>query len=122
LPPINASFPHCHFGPIKWWARRERAVLDAAKTHTGKNLRRRLRNADFTLSFDRAFDDVVAACAEPRPGPPPLTWIMPPIMHAYAAMFDAGFAHSSEVWSLDRQLIGGGFGVALGRVFFTMSQ
>jgi leucyl/phenylalanyl-tRNA--protein transferase len=114
-------YPFCHYGPMKWWAPRERAVLDPAQTHIGKNLRRRLRKNDFTLSFDQKFEDVLVACAEPRPGRPPLTWITPRVMNAYAALYDAGHAHSFEV-CVDGQLVGGGFGVALGRVFFTMSQ
>jgi leucyl/phenylalanyl-tRNA--protein transferase len=115
-------YPFCHVGPMKWWAPRERAVLDPAKTHIGKNLRRRLRKPDFSVSFDHAFDDVLAACAEPRPGRAPLTWISPSVMQVYADLFDAHLAHSFEVRTLDGQLVGGGFGVALGRVFFTMSQ
>lgn len=118
----SGLYPFCHIGPMKWWAPRERSLLAPEAMHIGKNLRRLLRKTDFTVTFDRAFDEVVAACAEPRPGRPRLTWITPRIMNAFAALFDEGHAHSFEVWSPDGQLVGGGYGLAVGRVFFTESQ
>lgn len=115
-------YPFSHVGAPKWWATSERSVLAPAQAHLGKNLRRALRKAEYTVTFDRAFEEVMAACAEPRSGRPSLTWITPRIMRAYAAMFDAGHAHSFEVWDKEGTLVGGGYGVALGRVFFTESQ
>jgi len=69
------------------------------------------------FTFDRDFDAVIAACAAPRPGRLPLTWIAPKIMWAYAALHDAGLAHSYEVWDDRGELVAGGNGVACGRVF-----
>lgn len=115
-------FPWCHIGPLKWWTRNERMVLFLNEQHIGKRLRREMRKTDYRVTFDQAFDEVIAACAEPRKGRPLLTWITPKIMHLYAALHDEGAAHSFEVWSADGRLVGGGYGVAIGRVFYTESQ
>lgn len=116
-------FPWCHVGPLKWWTRRERMVLFLSEHHISKRLRRIMRKTDYTVTFDKAFDEVLKACAEPRKGRPlGLTWVTPKIMHLYAALHDLGFAHSFEVWSTDGRLIGGGYGIAVGRVFYTESQ
>ena len=116
-------FPWCHVGPLKWWTRRERMVLFLSEHHISKRLRRIMRKTDYTVTFDKAFDEVLNACAEPRKGRPlGLTWVTPKIMHLYAALHDLGFAHSFEVWSADGRLIGGGYGIAIGRVFSTESQ
>jgi leucyl/phenylalanyl-tRNA--protein transferase len=87
-----------------------------------KRLRRLMRHGLYTVTFDRDFEGVIKACAGKRDGRWHLTWITPRIMRAYAALYDAGLAHSFEVWNRDGDLIGGGYGVALGRVFFTESQ
>jgi leucyl/phenylalanyl-tRNA---protein transferase len=119
----NGFFPWCHIGPLKWWTRHERMVLFLNEQHIGKRLRREMRKTDYTVTFDMAFDAVIEACAEPRKGRPlGLTWITPKIMSLYSALHDLGFAHSFEVWSADGRLIGGGYGLAIGRVFYTESQ
>lgn len=115
-------FPWCHVGPLKWWTRSERMVLFLGEHHIGKRLRREMRKTQLRVTFDEAFDEVIKACAEPRKGRPQLTWITPQIMRLYAALHDLGFAHSFEVWSADGRLVGGGYGIAVGRVFYTESQ
>ena len=116
-------FPWCHVGPLKWWTRRERMVLFLSELHISKRMRHLMRKTDYTVTFDKAFDEVIKACAEPRKGRPlGLTWVTPKIMHLYAALHDLGFAHSFEVWSADGRLIGGGYGISIGRVFYTESQ
>lgn len=116
-------FPWCHVGPLKWWTRENRMVLFLGEQHIAKRLRRDMRKTDYRVTFDQAFDEVIKACAEPRKGRPlGLTWITPQIMHLYAALHDLGFAHSFEVWSADGHLVGGGYGIAIGRVFYTESQ
>jgi leucyl/phenylalanyl-tRNA---protein transferase len=98
-------------------------VLFLGEQHMAKRLRRDMRKTDYRVTFDEAFDDVIKACAEPRKGRPlGLTWITPKIMRLYAALHDLGFAHSFEVWSTDGRLVGGGYGIAIGRVFYTESQ
>ncbi len=115
-------FPVCHIGPMKWWSPEERAVIDPADTHVGKNLRRLLKQKKFTVTFDRAFGQVIEACAQPREGKVPLTWITPKVMNAYLEAHKAGYAHSVEVWDQDGNLVGGLYGLAIGKVFFGESQ
>jgi leucyl/phenylalanyl-tRNA---protein transferase len=118
----NGLFTHAHFGPLKWYSPDERCVLFFDELHIAKSLRRLMRKGRYTVTFDRAFEGVVTACAGRREGKWHVTWITPRIMRAYAEMFDAGHVHSFEVWNEDGLLAGGGYGVALGRVFFTESQ
>lgn len=115
-------FPWCHVPPVKWWSPSKRAVLFIDESRIEKNLRRVLRQGRSRVTFDRAFREVMAGCAEPRPGRPPLTWISPRFMDAYAALHEAGHAHSVEVWDAEGRLAGGLYGVASGPVFFTESQ
>ena len=115
-------FPHSHFGPAKWLSPPERCVLFLDAFHMSKRLRRLMRQGAYTVTFDRDFDGVIKACAGKREGRWHLTWITPRIMRAYAALYDAGLVHSFEVWNRDGDLVGGGYGVAIGRVFFTESQ
>lgn len=114
--------PAAHAGPIKWWSPPRRCVLNFDDFHMSRRLRSRLRQNRHRVTFDRDFDGVIKACAEPRAGKWPVTWITPKIMHAYAALHDAGHAHSFEVWDGDGALAGGGYGVAIGRVFVIESQ
>jgi leucyl/phenylalanyl-tRNA--protein transferase len=115
-------FPVCHIGSMKWWCPEQRAVIDPADTHVAKNLRRLLRQEKFSITFDRDFAGVIAACAAPRPGKVPLTWITPRVMHAYWRAHQAGYAHSVEVWDKNGRLVGGLYGLAIGKVFFGESQ
>ena len=115
-------FPFCHVGPHKWWSPRQRMVLFFENFDMEKNLRRRLRNRHFDVSFDRDFEGVMRGCAELRAGRLPLTWITPKVIDAYCALFEAGYAHSVEVWDKDGTLAGGAYGVSIGGAFFTESQ
>ena len=115
-------FPFCHIGPMKWWAPRERMVLYFPELHIAKRLRRQIRNDGYRVTFDSDFEGVIRACAKPRSGKVPLTWITPRVMQAYMAAFAAGHAHSFEVWNEAGELVGGGFGLAFGRMFATESQ
>jgi leucyl/phenylalanyl-tRNA---protein transferase len=114
-------FPQAHIGPQKWWTREQRYVQILAERRLPKTLRYEMRKAPLIITFDQAFDAVIKACAESRPGRPKLTWITPKIMHLYAQLHDAGHAHSFEVWNEAGDLVGGGYGVAVGRIFVTES-
>jgi leucyl/phenylalanyl-tRNA--protein transferase len=82
-----------------------------------------MKKTDYRVTFDSAFDEVIKACAGRRKGRPSgLTWITPRIMHLYAELHDRGHAHSFEVWSADGRLVGGGYGLGVGRIFYTESQ
>jgi leucyl/phenylalanyl-tRNA--protein transferase len=115
-------FPFAHVGPKKWWAPRQRMALFFAEFRIEKNLRRRMRQNDLLVTFDQDFDAVIRACAEKRPGRLHLTWVTPDVIKAYTAAFEAGLAHSVEVWDRSGQLVGGAYGISVGRVFFTESQ
>lgn len=115
-------YPLAHVAPVKWWSPPQRSLLFFDEFHIAKRLRRQMRQSRYTVTFDRDFERVIAACAGQRAGRWHLTWITPKIMHAYAALFDAGYAHSFEVWNERGQLAGGGYGVAVGCAFGTESQ
>ena len=106
--------------PVLWWCPDPRMVLDVTRFHASRSLRRRLRRRDYRVTADRAFGDVLRACAEPRDGQPG-TWLIPPMIRAYERLHQAGAAHSIEVW-MDDRLVGGLYGVALGRMFFGESM
>lgn len=115
-------FPWSHIGPLKWWTRSQRMVMAPSDLHITKDARRLMRRNAYRVTFDVAFDDVIKACAEPRPGRPRLTWITPQIMHLYATLHEKGAAHSFEVWNEKGKLVGGGYGLSIGRVFVTESM
>jgi leucyl/phenylalanyl-tRNA---protein transferase len=115
-------YPFAHVGPLKWWSPPARSLLFFDRVHIAKRLRRQMRHDGYSVTFDRDFEGVIAACAGHRAGRRHLTWITPRIMRAYAELFDAGHAHSFEVWNERGELAGGGYGVAVGASFVTESQ
>jgi leucyl/phenylalanyl-tRNA--protein transferase len=116
-------YPWCHIGPLKWWTRAERMVLLMPEHHIAKRFRPMMKKSSWRVTFDTAFDEVIRACAEPRSNRGhALTWITPQIMRLYAELHRQGHAHSVEVWDEAGRLIGGGYGLAVGRVFITESQ
>lgn len=107
--------------PILWWSPDPRMVLDPAQLRITRSLARTLRNADYEVKLDSAFEAVIAACADtPRHGQRG-TWILPEMQAAYAGLHRLGHAHSVETW-IDGQLVGGLYGIALGRAFFGESM
>jgi leucyl/phenylalanyl-tRNA--protein transferase len=98
-------------GPLGWWSPDPRGVLPLEGLVVSRSLSRSSRR--FEIRLDTAFDDVVAACADPRrPG----RWITPRIAEAYRRLHGLGWAHSVECWREGR-LVGGLYGVALGGLF-----
>lgn len=100
---------------ILWWSPDPRGVLFPTEFRMARSLRKRIRNAGFEVVFDRAFEDVMRACAEPRAGQPG-TWITADMIRAYTALHERGLAHSVEVYR-DGRLVGGLYGVAIGGLF-----
>ena len=126
VPELLLGYARCmfvmsHIGPLKWWAPHHRMVLFFDQTRIERTTRRALRSGRFRFTFDRAFSAVVRACAAPRPGHTPLTWIKSGVRSLFERAHAAGHAHSIEVWE-DDALVGGIYGLAVGRVFFTESQ
>ncbi len=96
-------------------------MLFPERLHVSRSLRKRLRQACYTVTFNHAFDQVVQACAEtPRHGQHG-TWITPAMQVAYNRLHHLGHAHSVECWA-DGTLVGGLYGLAIGRVFFGESM
>lgn len=117
----NGIFPwFARDEPILWWSPDPRCVLLPADFHVSRSLRRTRRRGGFRVTRDRAFDAVVRACARPRRGSPG-TWIVPAMVDAYAELYRLGCATSFECWQED-ELVGGIYGVHLGRVFFGESM
>ena len=106
--------------PLLWWSPDPRLVLHPAQVHVSRSLGKRLRAGSYRVSFDRAFDAVIEACAGPRAAGTG-TWLTPAMRTAYRALATDGYAHSVETWAGDA-LVGGLYGLALGRVFFGESM
>ena len=106
--------------PILWWSPDPRMVFDTGAMHVPRRLRRWLRQCAWTVTADRSFGEVMRACAEPRDGQRG-TWITAAMHDAYQRLHALGHAHSVEVRDGDA-LIGGIYGVAIGRMFFGESM
>lgn len=106
--------------PILWWSPDPRLVLYPQQLHVPRSLKKTLNKRPFRLSLDSAFGRVMDGCAAPRPDQDG-TWITPGMRAAYLQLHELGYAHSVEAW-LDEELVGGLYGVALGRAFFGESM
>lgn len=106
--------------PILWWSPDPRAVLLPPQMKISRSLAKVLRGGRYRVSMDCAFEAVIDACAAPRAGANG-TWITPPMRAAYGALHRLGHAHCVEIWH-DDELVGGLYGVAVGRVFFGESM
>jgi leucyl/phenylalanyl-tRNA---protein transferase len=111
--------------PVLWWAPDPRMVLHTAefKLHRSlrKTLQKFLRTPGCEIRFDTAFARVIAACAGTLRDGQRGTWIVPPMQRAYTAWHRAGVAHSVETW-IDGRLVGGLYGINIGRMFFGESM
>lgn len=107
--------------PILWWSPDPRALLFPQDLHISRSLHKTLRSQHYHVTFDQAFEAVVRACSEPRRGSEG-TWITDDIVDAYCALHRRGFAHSAECWNERNELVGGLYGIALGRLFFGESM
>lgn len=110
--------------PILWWSPNPRMVLFPERLKVSRSLGKSLRRRPFRVTLDQAFTRVVEACSGPRRGESG-TWITAEMKQAYARLHQAGLAHSVECWEdgeLGEQLVGGLYGVAMGRVFFGESM
>lgn len=114
-------FPWYNAGqPVLWWSPDPRSVLFPSEFRISRSLRKSQRNRGYQTRINTAFDAVIAACAEPRASGPG-TWITSEMAAAYRKLHALGFAHSIETWR-DADLVGGLYGIALGRLFFGESM
>ncbi|MEQ6342163.1 MAG: leucyl/phenylalanyl-tRNA--protein transferase [Gammaproteobacteria bacterium] len=134
----SGIFPWYNEGqPILWWSPDPRVVLFPSHLKVSRSLRKTLKKREFNVTLDTAFRQVMQACAAPRthgrktapafPALPPSmavdggTWITDEMLDAYCRLHELGIAHSVEAWRGD-ELVGGLYGVAIGRVFFGESM
>jgi len=107
--------------PVLWWSPDPRIILEPGEFHISRRLGHTIKKGIFKVTFDRAFAKVIQACAaSPRKGQHG-TWITTEMMEAYICLHQMGFAHSAESW-LDGELVGGIYGISLGRCFFGESM
>jgi leucyl/phenylalanyl-tRNA--protein transferase len=117
----HGIFPWFSAGePILWWSPDPRMVLIPGEIRITKSLFRTLRNGHHELRTDTAFEQVMRACAEPRPDQNG-TWIHEEMITAYCELHRLGYAHSVETW-MDNELAGGLYGIAIGRMFYGESM
>jgi leucyl/phenylalanyl-tRNA---protein transferase len=121
----NGIFPWFNPGePILWWSPDPRMILIPSEFRASHSLARKLRNGPFDMRCDTVFEQVVRGCAAPRmkdrvsqPG----TWIGEDMISAYCSLHQHGYAHSVETWQ-DGKLVGGLYGVSIGRMFYGESM
>lgn len=114
--------------PILWWSTDPRMVLLTSEFLVSRSLLKTLKKIDKSMAnggrwqvrFDSAFDKVIRACAAPRSYTNG-TWISQQIIDGYSSLHERGFAHCAEVW-LDDELVGGAYGVCIGRMFYGESM
>jgi leucyl/phenylalanyl-tRNA--protein transferase len=102
---------------ILWWSPDPRTIIEMDQVHLARSLKRRLVRGDFEFTRDKCFFDVMRACGDRPEG----TWILPSMLAAYEALHRLGHAHSFEVWQ-DGALVGGLYGVCIGRAFAAESM
>ena len=115
----HGIFPWYNEGlPVLWWSPNPRGVLEPARVHVSRSMRRVIRRADFELTWNADFRRILRECAAERAEG---TWLIEEMQAAYQALHEHGFAHSLEVWSKG-QLVGGIYGVQRGRLFAAESM
>ncbi len=118
----NGIFPWFTEGePILWWSPDPRLVLFPEKLKVSKSLKQTIRSKKFNVKFDTNFEEVINCCAEVPRKNEDGTWITKEMIEAYNILYKQGFAHSVETYYKDK-LVGGLYGVSLGRAFFGESM
>ncbi|PIE68661.1 MAG: leucyl/phenylalanyl-tRNA--protein transferase [Deltaproteobacteria bacterium] len=107
--------------PILWWSPDPRPVIYPDRLHVPKRLLRFLRHHPFEVTLDQDFYGVIRGCATVTRGTSSEVWLLPEMIAAYERLYHNGYAHSVEIWK-DGELVGGFYGVALGKVFFGESM
>ncbi|MDY0190102.1 MAG: leucyl/phenylalanyl-tRNA--protein transferase [Desulfuromonas sp.] len=101
--------------PLLWWSPDPRCVLRPAEVHISRSMAKAIRQHQFSITFDSAFSECIKQCAHSNQRLEQ-TWLSPAIMAAYCRLHKLGYAHSVECWQ-DGELVGGLYGLALGRCF-----
>lgn len=106
--------------PVTWWSPEPRAIIELDELYVSKRLARKIRQQRFTVTVDRAFDDVMFCCSLPRASGED-TWISEEFTYCFNELFRRGYGHSVECWQ-QGELVGGLFGVAIGGFFSAESM
>ena len=106
--------------PLLWWSPDPRMVLHTVELKVSRSLAKSIRNRGYEVRLDTAFAAVLEGCAGPRRHQPG-TWLGPEMRAAYLRLHQLGYAHSFETW-LDGSLVGGLYGMAIGRMFYGESM
>lgn len=115
-------FPWFNEGePILWWSPDPRMVLHPNELKISRSLSKTLKNSPFEIRFNTSFRPVITACSSTARHGQPGTWITDDIINGYCALFNAGYAMSAEAWQ-DNQLVGGCYGVKIGKMFYGESM
>jgi leucyl/phenylalanyl-tRNA--protein transferase len=107
--------------PILWWSPDPRMVLYPSELKISRSLAKTLKNTPFEIRFNTAFREVISACSSTLRTGQPGTWITADIINAYCALHEEGYAISAETW-LDDKLVGGCYGVKIGKMFYGESM
>ena len=102
--------------PLLWFSPDPRFALEPARAHVSRSLRKAIRKEELRITADRAFGEVITACAAARRPHQQGTWITEELRDGYRGLHELGYAHSIEAWH-DGRLVGGLYGVALGKTF-----
>lgn len=116
----NGIFPMAdsrHDPEAKWYTSSYRGIIPLDSFHVSSNVKRIIRNQHYHIKFDKAFRDVMEACADRNS-----TWISEELIDSYCNLHDIGHAHSVSVYDREWKLVGGQYGVSLGAVFFGESM
>ena len=118
----NGIFPwYSDNNPILWWSPDPRMILFLYKFKVLHSLKQTLNKRKFNIKFDNDFDKVITYCSEIYRGEQNGTWITEDMKKAYIKLFEKGYAHSVETY-YENKLVGGLYGVSLGRAFFGESM
>jgi leucyl/phenylalanyl-tRNA--protein transferase len=118
----NGIFPWYSPGePILWWSPDPRLVLYPDELRVSRSLRKVIKRNLFHITLDKSFDSVIQACADAKRSYGEGTWITDEMKTAYCELHRRGYAHSVEAWQGDT-LVGGLYGLAIGRAFFGESM
>lgn len=101
--------------PVTWWSPDPRGIIELEEFHVSKSLTKFIRKGVYDITMDKAFREVIHACAQPGQNRHQ-TWISPEFIEAYTRLHEMGHAHSVECW-LDGKLVGGIYGVVVGGAF-----
>ena len=110
--------------PILWWSPDPRMVLEPKDIKVSRSLSKTIRKQEFKITFDKSFREVITSCSESRLEKGTIqdeTWILDEMIEAYVQLHEQGYAHSVECWQ-NEKLVGGLYGIAIGKVFFGESM